>query len=117
MQKLEVKNTKISNRIDQELYKKVSINDLILFSIFSIKKEKCTFEELVRECFSYFPKAFSFTTILEWPDSRKLDRPLRFLRKKKLIDVNPKAYFFLTKSGKKIAEDISKVFRQSKLGI
>jgi len=103
--------------IDQELYKKVSINDLILFSLFSIKKEKekCNFEELVRECFSYFPEAFSFTTISEWPDSRKLDRPLRFLRREGLISGDPKTSFCLTKSGKKIAIEISKNFRQSKL--
>ena len=103
----------VNKNIDQELYKKVSVNDLILFSVFSINR-KCTFEELVRECFSYFPKAFSFSGISKWPDSRKLDRPLRDLRKKGLIRGDSKVYY-LTKNGKKRALDISKTFRQSKL--
>ena len=103
--------------MDEELYKKIPISNLILFGVFSVKKDKCTFEELVKECFRHFPKAFSFNTISKWPDSRKLDRPLRFLRKKKLISGDPTTYFFLTKSGKKIAEEVSKTFRQEKLKI
>lgn len=101
----------------EELYKEKSINDLILFGIYSLveKKEKCTFENLVRECFRLFPKAFSFSKYPQWPDSRKLDRPLRTLRKRRLIDGNPKTSFFLTKSGKKLAEEIVKSFRQRRL--
>lgn len=96
-------------------HKKISINDLILFSIFSIKKEKCTFEELINESFSRFPKDFSFITIKKWPDSRKLDRPLRSLRKKKLLIGDPQTCFSLTKNGKKIAQEIAVRFRQGKL--
>lgn len=99
---------------DQELYKKISLNDLILFSIFSAE-EKCTFEELIKECFILFPRSFSFLKISKWPDSRKLDRPLRSLRKRKLITGNPKTFFVLTKTGKKIAEETGKIFRQKKL--
>ncbi len=102
---------------DQELYRRVSLNELILFSIFSVaeKKEKCTFEELIKECFILFPKGFSFIGFPKWPDSRKLDRPLRSLRKRKLITGNPKTFFVLTKAGKKIAEEVAKIFRQRKL--
>lgn len=102
---------------DQELYRRISLNELILFSIFSAveKKEKCTFEELIKECFTLFPKSFSFECFPRWPDSRKLDRPLRSLRKRKLITGNPKTFFVLTKAGKKIAEEVAKIFRQRKL--
>ena len=99
---------------DQELYRKISLNELILFSIFSAA-EKCTFEELIKECFTLFPKSFSFLGISKWPDSRKLDRPLRSLRKRKLITGNPKTSFVLTKAGKKIAEEVTNIFRQRKL--
>ena len=104
---------------EEELYQKVSLNDLILFSIFSAaeKKGKCTFEELVKECFVLFPKSFSFSHLLKWPDSRKLDRPLRSLRKRKLITGDPKTLFSLTKLGKKRAEETTKIFRQRKLKI
>lgn len=103
---------------DEELYKDKSINGLILFGIYSVveKKEKCTFEKLIKECFTLFPKVFSFSKHPKWPDSRKLDRPLRTLRKRKLITGNPKTSFSLTKQGKKRAEEIIKTFRQKKLG-
>jgi len=102
---------------DQDLYKKGRITDLILFGINSIteNKEKCTFERLIKECFTLFPETFSFSKYPQWPDSRKLDRPLRTLRKIKLITGNPKTFFSLTKLGKKIAEETSKTFRQRKL--
>ncbi len=102
---------------DEEFYIKKSINNLILFSIYSVSEKKCTFEELINKCFTLFPKAFSFSKYQKWPDSRKLDRPLRLLRRKKLITGNPKTYFSLTKTGKKLAEDIIENSRQRRLGL
>ena len=99
---------------DEELYKRASINDLILFSIYSTG-DRCNFERLIKECFTFFPKVFSFADNSKWPDARKLDRPLRSLRNKKLITGGPQTHFSLTKLGKKTAEDISKTFRQRKL--
>ena len=103
--------------IEETLYKKVSLNNLILFSIYSItaKKERCSFERLIKECFALFPRSFSFSEILKWPDSRKLDRSLRTLRRNKLLVGDPKTFFSLTKLGKKMAEEIAKIFRQRKL--
>lgn len=102
---------------DEELYKKVSLTDLILFGINSVieNKEKCTFERLIKECFTFFPKAFRFSHYSQWPDSRKLDRQLRTLRNKKLIIGDPKTSFSLTKLGKKMAIETARAFRQSKL--
>lgn len=102
---------------DQELYKKVRITDLILFGINSIieNKEKCTFERLIKECFTLFPETFSFSKYPQWPDARKVDRPLRLLRKRKLITGDPKTYFSLTKLGKKIVVEAAKAFHQRKL--
>ena len=102
---------------DEELYKKAKITNLILFGINSIieNKEKCTFERLIKECFTIFPEIFSFSKYPQWPDSLKLDRQLRTLRKRKLISGGPKTSFSLTKLGKKIAIETSKTFRQRKL--
>ena len=107
----------ISNGVDEELYKKAKITNLILFSINSVikNKEKCTFERLIKECFTLFPEIFSFSKYPQWPDSLKLDRQLRTLRKRKLITGNPKTSFSLTKLGKKIALETAKTFRQRKL--
>ncbi|MFH1656804.1 MAG: hypothetical protein ABH956_03515 [Candidatus Nealsonbacteria bacterium] len=102
---------------DYDLYKKISVSDLILFCIYSIdeKNEKAEFERIVKECFELFPNSFSLLSISIWPDSRKLDRSLRALRNNKLIEGNPKTIFSLTKSGRKIAENIANIFRQKKL--
>lgn len=96
---------------------KVPISDLILFSIYSVisGKGKCDFERLVKECFTLFPKTFSFPKYSQLPDSRKIDRPLRTLRKRRLIKGDPKTFFTLTKNGQKIAEEIATTFRQRKL--
>ncbi len=92
-------------------------NNLILFSIFSVLSgnEICSFERLVKECFTLFPKYFSFTRYPLWPDARKLDRPLRSLRKEKLINGDPKLDFFLTKEGREKADSVRKSLRQGKL--
>jgi len=102
------KNNKSSN---------FSVNDLILFCIHSIvsNNEQCSFERLVKECFTLFPETLRFTRYPIWPDSRKLDRPLRELRDEKLIIGDPKNYFILTKAGEDKAAAISKALRQGKL--
>jgi len=102
---------------NQEISKEISISELILFTIYSVtsNKEKCDFERLIKECFTLFPETFSFSKYPQWPDSRKLDRPLRLLRQRKLIKGDPKTYFSLTKTGQKIAIEIAKTFRQRKL--
>jgi len=94
-----------------------SVNDLILFCVHSVVKngEECSFERLVKECFTLFPDTLSFTRYPIWPDSRKLDRPLRALRNEKLIIGDPKTIFMLTKEGERNAAEISKVLRQGKL--
>lgn len=95
----------------------IPIIELILFCIFNIqeKKETCTFERLVKECFTLFPKAFSLMKYLKWPDARKLDRPLRILRKRKLINGGPDTFFTLTEQGRNEAAIIEKILFQKKL--
>ncbi len=97
---------------------KISKDNLILFCVFSIneKKEKCSFEKLVKECFSCFPQVFSLGSY-PWPDSRKLDRPLRYLKNKNFLNINFKKEFSLTKKGIKKAEEVINILRQTKLKI
>jgi len=94
-----------------------SVNDLILCCIYSVvlNNEKCSFERLVKECFTLFPDTLKFERYPIWPDSRKLDRPLRTLRNEKLVVGDPRTYFALTKAGEKRAEEIAKALRQGKL--
>jgi len=102
---------------NREISKKIPISNLILFSIYSVTsgRRRCDFERLIKECFDLFPEIFSFSKYPHWPDSRKLDRPLRTLRQRKLIKGDPKTFFSLTKTGQKIAIETAKNFRQKKL--
>ena len=103
--------------LEEELYQKVSVADLILFaiSLAENKKKKPRFEDITFQCFCLFPKVFALGGYSKLPDSRKLDRPLRALRRKKLIKGSPKTSFSLTKPGKKRALETAKIFRQKKL--
>jgi hypothetical protein len=105
---MQIKKNKIYN---------FSVNDLILFCIHSIvsENEQCSFERLIKECFTLFPDILKFERYPIWPDSRKLDRPLRFLRTEGLILGDSKTIFILTENGKKKAEEIYRSLRQGKL--
>lgn len=94
-----------------------SVNDLILFCVHTVVLggEQCSFERLVKECFTLFPQTLKFERYPIWPDSRKLDRPLRLLRDEKLIVGDPKKYFLLTKEGEKKAEEIARILKQGSL--
>jgi hypothetical protein len=102
---------------DEGVYRRLGINQLILFGIHSVtsKEKKCTFEKLIKECFTSFPKAFCFSDYPQWPDSRKLDRPLRTLRRRKLIKGDPKTSFSLTFLGEKTVKDVVRFLAQKKL--
>jgi len=95
----------------------LSLNDIILFCIYLIikNKERCSFDRLVKECFTLFPDILKFERYPLWPDSRKLDRPLRWLRREKFIIGDPKTYFLLLPKGEARALEIEKLLRQGKL--
>lgn len=107
----------MTKAFDPKLYEKIGIADLILFSMYSLnlKKENCTFEKLVEECFMLFPKTFNFSEYPQWPDSRKLDRTLRTLRQKKLIKGDPQISYSLATLGEKKALAIEQRLKQKRL--
>lgn len=102
---------------NEEIYQRISLLDLIIIAIYSlqIQKKSVSFEDILERSFSLFPKAFSFRKFPQWPDARKLDRPLRSLRSKNLIKGDPKDYFSLTVKGRRRAEELIKKFYQKKL--
>jgi len=100
-------------KYQEEIYSKIKNQDLILFGIHSIlqNNETCTFERLVAECFTMFPKVFGFMRYPHWPDSLKFDRVLRTLREKGLIIGGAGGRYSpgdisLTEFGKKIAKKV-----------
>ena len=72
-----------------------------------------SFEDLLNECFTQFPTRFSFPHYA-WPDARKLDRPLRYLRDEKLLSFE-NDILSLTKKGRTQARQLGKLLRQKKL--
>lgn len=95
--------------------RKLGIENSILFVLYLDDNKKQTFESLVQKCFNCFPEIFSLKNHLKWPDTRKLDRPLRGLRKKRLIKGSPDTFIALTEKGKKIGKELNKLFCQKKL--
>jgi len=100
----------------ENVYTRISKGGLILVSIYYVlEKEKvCTFERLIAECFTLFPKVFSFKRYPQWPDSLKFDRTIRTLRKNGLINGSSKGYLTLTLFGKQKALDIKMILENKK---
>lgn len=97
-------------KFQEEVYLNTPNDQLIAYAILSVKRkgDDCTFERLVKECFELFPKSFSFSRYPDWPDSLKLDRPLRDLRHKKIIFGKNDTSFKLTGLGDRFAVEIEK---------
>ena len=98
---------------DEKIYRNVQMSRLILFGIYSVlrQKEECTFERLVKECFTLFPKIFGMSRYSKWPDTLRFDRALRDLREQGLITGSPKISFSLTKFGEKLAKKTEDALR------
>ena len=108
------KNSTNLNKFDGKLYKNIQKSRLILFGLYSVatKKEECTSERLVKECFNLFPKVFGMSRYPQWPDTLKFDRDLRTLRQQGLITGNPKISFSLTKFGEKLAKETEEFLKK-----
>jgi len=113
---------KLENRnkiiYDEKIYTNVGLENLVLYGIYLVSKRKeiCTFEKLVAESFSQFPKVFAFKRYPEWPDSLKFDRPLRKLREKGMIVGIIKGSFSLTKFGEQKAIETENIFKKTNIG-
>jgi len=103
--------------LPEQKYKSIPKENLIVLGIYSVTKngEVCSFERLVKECFTLFPKAFAFSRYPEWPDSLKFDRQMRTLRERGWIVGGAKTTISLTKFGEKIAEETERMLAGSKL--
>ncbi|MBI4039625.1 hypothetical protein HY388_02250 [Candidatus Daviesbacteria bacterium] len=79
-----------------------TLDDLLLLCISDIlgKKQKCSYGNLVKKASTKYPEVFSLSDYPKWPDSLKLDRPLRQLRSERLITGSPTTFYSLTSLGK-----------------
>lgn len=114
------KNTKdrIKEIYDPEIYTKISLDHLITFCVRSIldSGEECTFERLVYEAFTNFPKKFGLLRYPNWPDSARVNKSwLRCRTDFGYIVGSAKEGFRLTEQGKRIAENAKRRLVETKI--
>lgn len=99
--------------MDKRVY---SLEDLILIGLDTVvkKKKKCSYGDLISELFLKFPNIFSITDYPKWPDTLKLDRPLRSLRSDRLITGSPITFYSLTPLGKEKVRFLNKIHFSTK---
>lgn len=95
----------------------MKIEDLIIFTIYSLPEKKLKFEDILNNCFKIFPDVVVFKDYPQWPDSRKIEWALERLRSKKNIAGGRRPGFFLTKKGEISAKEIARTLKQEKLKI
>jgi len=93
-----------------EAYEAIGVDQLVVYCAREVldKREECTLERLVYECFTRFPKKFGLSRYPQWPDSTKVYRSWRrcVITDKWLVG-SPQAGFRMTSRGEKIADEVA----------
>lgn len=101
-------------------HKSLTTTEIVLFCLDSVlrrTKKKCTFGELIKECFRTHPALFALTDVPKWPDTLKLDRPLRTLREKGYISGSPVTYYTITNFGYKVLNSLREMPQSGPTGL
>lgn len=91
------------------LYEGIGYDELTNYAIYSLirKGMETTFENIVAEAFTLFPRRFSLRGYPEWPDSAVVNKSwLRCRTDKHYIEGSVKEGFRLTPKGLKVAEEM-----------
>ena len=93
---------------DESIYSSVSLTKLTIFAISKIVEngEECAYERVVNECFTLFPKRFSFQRYPEWPDGARLKIEILRCRDNGWVTGNEKNGFQITSQGRRVAEEV-----------
>jgi len=99
---------------DESIYTSVSLTKLTIFAISRIAKngEECAYERVVKECFSLFPKRFSFQRYPDWPDGTRVKIEILRCRDKGWLTGNEKSGFQITSLGRRVADEVLKELKQ-----
>jgi len=112
------KSSKINTKYSFDSYKNIGIDQLVIYSAMRIisSGEECTFERLVYECFSLFPKKFEFQRYPKWPDSSRINKAwLRCRTDKGWLNGTVKKGFLLTLAGEIVAIETENELRTGRL--
>jgi len=95
---------------NSEIYTKIILNDLVLYSIYYLYKQgsEITSEDIVSACFVLFPKRFSMRKYPQYPDSSIVSRRWSDCKSKGYLKGNATKGFQITVRGIKRAEKVKK---------
>ncbi len=100
-------------------YLDISYDDLVVYSLFILQKREqhATFENLVYQCFTLFPKRFQLPGYSSWPDASLIERSwLRCRTDKGLMHGSKSKGFTLTQKGILLARDVENKLEGKVLG-
>jgi len=97
-------------RFDPASYSKITLNDLVVYSIYYLHKQRSEIaaEDVISACFVLFPKRFALRKYPQWPDSGIVSRRWGDCKSKGYLRGNAVKGFALTARGSKRAEKVEK---------
>lgn len=106
--------TQLAQSHSDVAYSAIGLDQLLTYAVDRVlsRGEDCTFEEIVRECFTTFPQRFGFERFPEWPDSTRVDKSWRRCRTDRgWIVGNVKTGFQITPAGEVVARQVGRQLR------
>jgi len=104
-------------QFNESIYDSISLTKLTIFAIHEISNngEECAYERVVKECFTLFPKRFSFQRYSEWPDGSRIKIEILRCRDNGYVTGKEKNGFQITLLGKRVAQEVLKELRGGKV--
>jgi len=89
-------------------YLNIGIDDLSIYAISQIvaKKEECTQERIIKECFTLFPERFGMARYPQWPDFDRVHLSIVRCQRKGWITGSSKTGFKITSFGESASKKI-----------
>jgi hypothetical protein len=96
---------------DPNIYTKVILNDLVVYSVYYLHKQghAVTSEDIISACFVLFPKRFSMRKYPQYPDSGIVSRRWSDCKSRGYLKGNATSGFQITARGIKRAEKVEKL--------
>ncbi len=90
-------------------YINIGIDDLAIYAISQVvaKREDCTQERVIKECFTLFPERFGMARYSEWPDSDRVHLSIVRCQRKGWITGSSKTGFKITSFGESVSKKIA----------
>ena len=105
-----MKKSKTPPKFDPNIYSKVILNDLVVYSVYYLHKQgsEISAEDIISACFVLFPKRFSMRKYPQYPDSGIVSRRWGDCKSKGYLRGNATKGFKITARGIKRAEKVEK---------